>query len=56
MIGDIAAKMQILEIGPFAARVLRSELSQNPSAERKRRIEEVLQQFNAAEIQNIPAR
>jgi hypothetical protein len=34
--------------------VLRSELGQSPSAERKRRIEEVLQQLNAAEIQNVP--
>lgn len=49
-----AASKALLEIGPFAARVLRGELSQSPSAERKRRIEEVLHQLDAAEIQNIP--
>jgi hypothetical protein len=49
-----AASKALVEIGPFAARVLRSELSQSPSAERKRRIEEVLQQLDAAEIQSIP--
>jgi hypothetical protein len=49
-----AASKALVEIGPFAARVLRSELSQSPSAERKRRIEEVLHQLDAAEILNIP--
>jgi hypothetical protein len=49
-----AASKALAEIGPFAARMLRSELTENDSIEMKHRIEEILKQMEAIEIKNIP--
>jgi len=50
-----SASKALIEMGPFAARVLRSELSQNHSIEKKKRIEEIVRQIEASDLQNVPS-
>ncbi len=48
-----AASKALVEMGPFAATVLRGELSQNPSLEMRHRIEEIVKQIDAADVQSL---
>ncbi len=48
-----AASQALVAMGPFAATILRGELSQNPSPEMRRRIAEIVKQIDAADVQSL---
>jgi hypothetical protein len=47
------ASKALIAMGPFAGTVLRGELSRNPSLEMRHRIEQLLKQIDAADVQGL---